>query len=277
MSATLLLAAGGGGDVTGAAMLRDALDDELPGPVYYASCSWDRIAVDPLPGPRAPTDFVGFERVAQLNFAVSEATASRPPTVSLLPSIAAQLGTRIFLLDAQCGTAGLHRQLSELTRVLDVTRVVVCDVGGDIIARGDEVTLASPLGDFMMLAATAFLDVEVTVAVGGLGLDGELTADKIREHHQVCGDDRPWVRLARLPLQRFGRFFEWHPSDCLRILREYEDRVAEEGVSFLTIRRVGEILELPVEGLAELRRSLSKMSHPQYVAPVWVIGRRSRG
>jgi hypothetical protein len=60
-------------------------------------------------------------------------------------------------------------------------------------------------------------------------------------------------------------------DECLRVLREYEHRVAQEGVSFLTMRQVAEVLELQLEGLAKLRESLAEMSHPQYMAPVWPV------
>src|SRR6266540_2139599 len=64
MSGTLMVAAGGGGDVLGAALIQQALAGSDGGrPVHYASWSWDRLVVDPVPGPRDPTAFCGLRSV----------------------------------------------------------------------------------------------------------------------------------------------------------------------------------------------------------------------
>src|SRR4029077_4058616 len=46
--------------------------------------------------------------------------------------------------------------------------------GGDILARGDEPTLRSPLADSLTLAALADHPLPVQVVVAAVGVDGEL-------------------------------------------------------------------------------------------------------
>jgi hypothetical protein len=60
---------------------------------------------------------------------------------------------------------------------------VVVDVGGDVLAHGDEPGLASPLCDAVMLAAAARLAerLPTVAAVYGAGCDGELTPDEVLE------------------------------------------------------------------------------------------------
>ena len=56
------------------------------------------------------------------------------------------------------------------------------DVGGDLLAHGDEPGLRSPLCDALMLAAAARLadaGVPVLTAVFGVGCDGELTPAEV--------------------------------------------------------------------------------------------------
>ncbi len=54
----LLVAAGGGGDVIGTTLVHHALHGDEPAVVL--SYSWERLTVDPLPGPRSERDFTGL-------------------------------------------------------------------------------------------------------------------------------------------------------------------------------------------------------------------------
>ncbi len=215
--ATLVVAAGGGGDVIGAAMLA-ALAAGPGGPVHYASWSWDRLSVDPTPGPRGPQAFDGLRPVGRWNAAVGAASTPRAPYGSLLPKLASHLGIEVVLLDPEQGAAGLRRQLGELVGLLGVGQVLVVDVGGDVLARGGEPGLASPLADFLVLAATVDLPVPVWVVVAGLGVDGEVPAAQLRGYARELGGAVPWLRLDRAAVAAFGPVFEWHPSEATGLL-----------------------------------------------------------
>jgi len=74
--------------------------------------------------------------------------------------------------------AGLARALDKLGADL----VVMIDVGGDVLAQGDEPGLRSPLCDALMLAAAQRLasdGIPVLLGVFGVGCDAELTADEV--------------------------------------------------------------------------------------------------
>jgi hypothetical protein len=54
---TLYIAAGGGGDAITATALAHAFQDPEPVVMTY---SWDRLMIDPVPGPRSAGDFTGL-------------------------------------------------------------------------------------------------------------------------------------------------------------------------------------------------------------------------
>ena len=68
---------------------------------------------------------------------------------------------------------------------------LLVDVGGDVLAHGDEPGLASPLCDAVMLAAAALSHAAVASvgAVFGPGCDGELTPEELLE--RIAGLRRP--------------------------------------------------------------------------------------
>ena len=105
----VFVAAGGGGDVIAATMLavRELTDDS----VVVATFSWDRLIVDPLPGPRSVDDFVDLISPVAGVHQVTSSTTCRPPAGSTLPRLAGSLPAQLFLLDASTGAVGLGRQM----------------------------------------------------------------------------------------------------------------------------------------------------------------------
>ncbi|MFJ3788804.1 DUF1152 domain-containing protein [Kitasatospora sp. NPDC090091] len=223
----LLIAAGGGGDAIAAVMLRAALYGP-DAPALVLTYSWERLTVDPLPGPRGRGDFTGLAAPRADLALVTGATAVVAPAGSSLPRIAADLSgdssgptggpgsgpvTEIGLLDPYEGTVGLARTLRAAAAHCGTHRVDVVDVGGDILARGDEPTLRSPLGDALVLAACAQAGLATAVWIAGPGLDRELPEHGLH---------------ARLPPAAFGltaehvepvrRLFGWHPSEASAML-----------------------------------------------------------
>ena len=69
------------------------------------------------------------------------------------------------------------------------------DVGGDVLARGDEPGLASPLCDAVMVAAALAAGERLSrmLAVVGPGCDGELTVDEVLERVAALGRAGAWL------------------------------------------------------------------------------------
>ncbi len=208
----LIVAAGGGGDALAAAMLNTALygDEDQAVILTYA---WDRLLIDPVPGPRCAHDFAGLETVTRSVRSVPATARPIAPAGSTLPRLAAELPQTFALLEPQHGVEGVTNQLEELIAHLKPESIDLLDVGGDILARGDEPTLKSPLADALTLAACCRVDAPVRLLVAGPGLDGELSADDLRPLlgpvvHTFTAEDAATI----------GSVLEWHPSEATGML-----------------------------------------------------------
>src|SRR5262245_47827443 len=139
-----------------------------------ATYAWDRLLIDPLPGPRSPDDFAGLSRVSKRSYAVTADSRPIPPAGSTLPRLSADLGIPLIILDPRRGARGLTDQVGELADRVSAEMIELVDVGGDILAHGDEPNLRTPLADALVLAACSRLPLQVTVTIAGPGVDGEL-------------------------------------------------------------------------------------------------------
>ncbi|MFD3841221.1 DUF1152 domain-containing protein [Streptomyces sp. NPDC058642] len=208
----LIVAAGGGGDAVAAAMLHAALygDEDQAVILTYA---WDRLLVDPVPGPRGPDNFTGLEQLTPAVWAVPADARPIAPAGSTLPRLAAELPHTFALIDPHHGAEGVTRQLEELVSHLSPDSIDLLDVGGDILARGDEPTLKSPLADALTLAACCQVNSPVRLLVAGPGLDGELPLDDVR------GMLGPLIHtFTAKDVESVSSVLEWHPSEATGML-----------------------------------------------------------
>ncbi|MET9534171.1 MULTISPECIES: DUF1152 domain-containing protein [unclassified Streptomyces] len=208
----LLIAAGGGGDAIATAMVHAALHgpDE---PALVLTYAWERLVVDPVPGPRRPSDFTGTVPAGPTLRLVTPGSAPRPPAGSLLPRLAADLRPELGLLDPYEGASGLARQIEEAAAYCEAGQVDVVDVGGDILADGTEPTLRSPLGDALVLAGCAHTGIPTSVHVAGPGLDSEVPEAALLS---LLGD--PLHTLTHADTLSVQAVFDWHPSEAGALL-----------------------------------------------------------
>jgi hypothetical protein len=213
---TLLVAAGGGGDALAAMMIAHASglrDDSFA----VASFAWERTMFDPRPGPRPAAHFARLRRLGRFNWEVRPGSHLRDPTAqSFLPQLAAERYGRLLLLDAEGGVVGIHRQLCEAIAISRAERLLIVDVGGDLLARGDEPDLSSPTADAMVLAAADGVGIPVGAVVVGMGLDGERVGDLRPSPAECLGEIRHGVpeALSAETARRFAASFAWSPSEA---------------------------------------------------------------
>jgi hypothetical protein len=260
----LLVAAGGGGDAIAAAILHRALEHNHQPPAI-ATYSWDRLLVDPLPGPRDPSSFTGLERVGDHNYRLTADTTVRAPAGSTLPRLADELDADLYLLDPRHGAEGLARQLTELTRIVEAEQVTIVDVGGDILARGDEPTLRSPLADSLVLAATASLD-QVQALVTGAGIDGELPESLVYERYDQLGAELVH-RLSSADVEAFRPLFDWHPSEATGLLcaatagTRGTAEIRDQALPVVLGEHTPEVHALPARRILEINRLAQQIVH----------------
>jgi len=181
----LVFGAGGGGDIVTAAAFALKLR-RLGYRTYISAAPWERLVIDPVPGPihlsevREPSlKEDGFIAVNKDSYAVRRGRK----LVFQAVNVAKAISEDIYLCDMNKGVKGVAEALVRLSRYLDVDLVVGLDVGGDILALGYEESLWSPLADQVSLSALHLLTVkhgiDTVIALASPGADGELDRDYV--------------------------------------------------------------------------------------------------
>jgi hypothetical protein len=213
---TLIVAAGGGGDAITAAALHRVL--RLTDDPIVMTYSWDRLMIDPIPGPRSADDFTNLRVLDTDVSEVVPATLPIPPARSSLPGLARDLTARLVLLDPTNGAQGMARQIDGAARHFGLTNLVVVDVGGDALTLGPtDPGLRSPLADQLAIAACLATSLPGRLVIAGAGLDGEITADVLTARLTRMNAQR----LPDLTAEDFSRVapvFTWHPSEASGLL-----------------------------------------------------------
>ncbi len=171
----LVVGIGGGGDVVSAAayalwLRRYGVE------TYIGSIAWERFVIDPIPGPIPFECFHNVERLSDHvvvvygdSFVIRGSRRFRPQ-VAL---VAEATGEPIYVFDLWSGVNGYRDGVREVINALGIDAIIAIDVGGDVLAKGGEDSLWSPLADSMGLACfNSFKDT--VLAVHGIGGDGEL-------------------------------------------------------------------------------------------------------
>ncbi len=171
----LVFGIGGGGDIVSTIPVANFFK-KFGFEVYHGSIVWDRIVVDPKPGPRSLDELEG---VRQLNECVGIADENVRTKDGFIPNIAKaakHLG-RVVALDITKGSMRLAEGIEDFASREGISVIAGVDAGGDAISVGFESGVRSPLADAMCVAALAKLDG--VVAVTGFGSDGELRMEEL--------------------------------------------------------------------------------------------------
>lgn len=177
---------GGGGDVVGSlavARLCQAFGAEF----VLGGVAWERMPIDPHPGPRPLVEIHGAEPLSPTVALAGEGTTTPEGVLFAESGMARFLCTRTVLVDVTPGPREIATGVAEAARKLGCDAAVFVDVGGDVLAHGEEPGLASPLCDAVMLAAAAALVPQLPTlgAVFGPGCDGELTPEEVLDRVSV--------------------------------------------------------------------------------------------
>jgi hypothetical protein len=199
---------GGGGDVVGALAAAELLGDAIVG-----GLTWERRPVDPIPGPRRLDEIVNATRLNDAVALAGPGTAGPGGFLFCESHVARATGERTVLVDPGPGPRAIARALDDAAGQLGCGRIVLLDVGGDVLAHGDEPGLASPLADAVLLACARFLRTPPVAAVFGAGCDGELTPGEVRARLDEVGTDRE-ERLGAAQLDRLDPVAREVPTEA---------------------------------------------------------------
>lgn len=211
------MAAGGGGDAVGALLARRALGDTDERPPLVTTCAWERLRIDPVPGPRSRTDFTGLGLIGSEAVEVLPDSDTVPSGRSVLPRLAQTSGARVFLHDFEGGSVGLAGQLQRLATSIGVDQLVVIDVGGDILARGPESELRSPLADSLTMAAALQTEFPTSVVVLGPGADAELPEGRVLGLLEDAGS-RLRGKITAGDVRNLEPVLSWHPTEASAVV-----------------------------------------------------------
>jgi hypothetical protein len=109
--------------------------------------------------------------------------------------MAAHLNAETVLVDVSGGAVGASAGIATAVESLGCDLLVCVDVGGDVLARGQEPQLASPLCDAVMVAAALAVSdrARPLLAVIGPGCDGELSVAEVLERTAALGRAGAWL------------------------------------------------------------------------------------
>jgi len=190
----LVLGIGGGGDVVGA-LAAARLCESLGTPFALGGVAWERFAVDPRPGPRSVDEILGAEPLGDDAVLAAPETRTIDGIAFAESGVAAHLGTATALIDVTGGVAGAAHGIASVMDRLECDLLFGVDIGGDVLARGEEEGLASPLCDAVMVAAMLSVggDAGPLLAVVGAGCDGELSSAQVLERVAALGRAGAWL------------------------------------------------------------------------------------
>lgn len=175
--------------------------------------SWDRLVLDPVPGPRTVADFDGLHQFAPKVFEVLPTSIPHLPAGSGLPRLAAEIPARLLLLDPSGGAVGMAGQIKAASEVFGDPKVGLVDVGGDILAQGGEPGLRSPLADMLALAACTVTGLACELLVVAPGIDSELAKTTVLNRLADLDADQRCTLDARA-FDPVRSVFAWHPSEA---------------------------------------------------------------
>jgi len=175
-----VLGIGGGGDVLGA-LATARLCEQFGVEFVLGGVAWERLPIDPHPGPRPAEQIVDARPLAGSVVRAGPSTRTTDGGTFAEAHMARLLGSETLLVDILGGSEAIASGIAESAEALGVDLVIGLDVGGDVLGDGSEPGLASPLCDAVMLAALARLQargIDVLAGVFGACCDGELTIEE---------------------------------------------------------------------------------------------------
>jgi len=172
----LVIGIGGGGDIIGCIPTAEFLKSIDAKPII-GGLTWKRDKHDPFAWPRPSIHFSDVEPNKTIWY-VNEKTRVIGPKA---PETGTQIETvlvphvkyPIVAIDISHGVNAVSTEINEFCKSEGIEGVVGIDVGGDVLCKGDEKTIRSPICDQLMLAAITKMDNSV-IGVAGIGTDGEL-------------------------------------------------------------------------------------------------------
>jgi hypothetical protein len=176
----ILLGIGGGGDIVGTIPTADLMG-MFGIECVFGGLSWERSVIDPMPGPRTFEEVRNARKLNEVVWFANKDTVTSTGVRFAESGVAEVLGRETLLVDIHPGPEAVAEGILDAANHLGADLIAGIDVGGDLLALGNEPGLMSPLADSIMTAAFAIIEKRVPTIMGlfGFGSDGELTQEEL--------------------------------------------------------------------------------------------------
>lgn len=179
-SKALVFGIGGGGDVVGALPTARLL--ELHGvEAFLGGIAWERAPHDSQVGPRSLDEVREAEHLNGVIALAGPETRTVDGLEFTETRVARHQEEDIFLIDVTKGPRAVTQGLEEVCSERGIDLIIGVDSGGDVLAKGSEEGLESPIADAYGLVVLESLSVDSCLGVFGYGSDGELTHEELND------------------------------------------------------------------------------------------------
>ncbi len=180
----LVIGIGGGGDVVSAIVAYNYYK-KLGYETSLGAVIWERYVEDPIPGPICYDSLHNYRKLNESVYIVNKDTYAIRGKRKVIPQIVrvlSVLNEEGYGICIKNGPHGTFIDLYDAVLKEGFDIVIGVDAGGDVLAKGCEETLRSPLVDFTMLYVLTKLQekgIRTLLGVIGAGSDGELDHDYV--------------------------------------------------------------------------------------------------
>ena len=165
----IIIGIGGGADIVGTIPLKIHMEKKGI-QCFLGGLPWERYTIDPYPGPRT------FESISNMNIVnesiglISEKTKTLDGLYFSESKFSRFVKNKVFLINIFNPITDIADDLLSFCNKEKIDCIYGLDVGGDVLARGDEKGLASPLADSIMLNVLYKISNKIKTFIGVLGL-----------------------------------------------------------------------------------------------------------
>ena len=190
----LIIGIGGGADIVGTIPMKSYLEEHGI-ECYLGGLPWERYSIDPYPGPRSFSEIQKKRNFNQSICFITDKTLTKDGLQFSESKVANFVKNKIIFVNIFNSIRSIAADLIEFINDKKIDYVVGVDVGGDVLALGDEKGLASPLADSIMLNVLKIIEAKCLTHLGvlGYGSDGELKISEINKCMAIASSKKGLV------------------------------------------------------------------------------------
>lgn len=260
----LLIGIGGGADIVGTIPTKILLKTYGVKSIL-GGIPWERYSIDPYPGPRPFSQIINKTKINDSLCWAHSNTKTKDGLYFSESKVAKVLKEKIILVNIFNSPKSIANDLLLFSRKNKIDLIIGIDVGGDILATGNEPGLASPLADSIMLAALSHISTKIQTLIGvlGYGSDGELKPEEINKSLSIISEQKGLLTSSGINQESYSlmkKIIKKVETDASRI-----PLLAFEGVRGLRSIRRGR-MQIEVHPMSQITFYLNTKKLFKYVS-----------